>query len=92
MKKKITNKDRVAKVLKKDDFKIGIFDERLNDCSVGWCKIMIELSAYPGDRLIKIQRVPDILEVSQVDDEIDYRVITPEGYESLYGRAFGEEY
>lgn len=88
----MTNKQILAKELKKDEMKIGIFDPKMESIIKKWINVIKDDMTYGStDIEIRINRKVHIVEVSHVDNEVDFIITTPTAYESKYGRKFGED-
>ena len=73
--------------LEKQGGKLGIYDKRLDDASKRTANRI--LNSY-GSLICTIKGKKYIVEIDQVDDETDYRVVTHKEFKEMNGYEYGE--
>jgi hypothetical protein len=81
-----TNKEIIINKIKSEGYIIGIYDNQLNKLNKQNLKKVLDNIRYTSDTKIFINRKSYIVEISEVDNEIDFNVITLVEYESRYGK------
>lgn len=88
----MTNKERLIKALKKDNYKLGCYDNKIEKLSYNQIKKIIDNIGYGStDILVSLNRKKYIVEVSEVEDELDFSIISLPDYVNQYGRNPLEE-
>ena len=81
----MTNKERINKFLA-GNYTIGCWDEKIEQMSLySLRKFLKELCFDSTDIIVNIKRKVHVIEVSVVDNEIDFNVLTKAEYISRYG-------
>ena len=81
-----TNKEIIINKIKSEGYIIGIYDNTLNKLNKQNLKKILDNIKYTSDTKIFINRKPYIVEISEVDSEIDFNVISLNEYENRYGK------
>jgi hypothetical protein len=81
-----TNKEIIINKIKSEGYIIGIYDNQLNKLNKQNLKKVLDNIRYTSDTKIFINRKSYIVEISEVDNEIDFNVISLNEYESRYGK------
>mgnify|MGYP004440540319 CR=1 FL=1 len=81
----MNNKDRIEKVLNKLGYEIGCYDDTIERLNSNNLKKLMDNMKYSEDTKVLINRKPYIVQIDEVDNEIDFNVITLAEYEELYG-------
>lgn len=82
----MTNEQRIKKALKGTEFILGGFNdnmEKLNASNLK--KVMNEMTYGSTDVDVFINRKPFVVEISHVDNEIDFGIISKAEYINRYG-------
>ena len=83
---------KLEREIKRNDFIVGIYDDKLDSIDdSAYRKIIENMFHGSTDILININRKKYIVEVSHVDNEIDFNVMELKEYEAQYGRKFQED-
>lgn len=83
-----TNKEIIVSKIKSEGYTLGIYDNILNKLNKQNLKKVLDNIKYVSDTKVFINRKPYIVEISEVDSEIDFNVITLVEYESRYGKWY----
>lgn len=83
-----TNKEIIISKIKSEGYTLGIYDNILNKLNKQNLKKVLDNIKYVSDTKVFINRKPYIVEISEVDSEIDFNVITLVEYESRYGKWY----
>lgn len=84
--KSVTNKQIINYYLKSLNLTPGIYDKRIDTIAKSGLDIILQhLKHAPTDVDIRINNKPFVLEISNVDTEIDIKLLTKEEYISRYG-------
>ena len=81
----MNNKGRIEKALNKLGYVIGCYDEIIEQLNSNNLKKVIDNMKYSEDTKVLINRKPYIVQIDEVDNEIDFNVITLSEYEEHYG-------
>lgn len=81
----MNNKDRVEKALNALGYEIGCYDETIERLNSNNLKKVMDNMKYSEDTKVLINRKPYIVQIDEVDNEIDFNVITLAEYEENYG-------
>ena len=81
------NKEKIIKQIEKEGFKLGCYDSEIEKLNESNLKKVLSVIKYGDstDVLVFINRKKYIVEISVVDKEIDFQVLTLSEYESRYG-------
>lgn len=81
-----TNKDRLEKSLKEKGFKIGTYSMLMESVSRHYLsKIKDKMIYGSGDVKVRIDRIPFVIEIFHVDNEIDFVVTSKKDYIKKFG-------
>lgn len=83
-----TNKEIIVNKIKSEGYTLGIYDNVLDKLNKQNLKKVLDNIKYVSDTKVFINRKPYIVEISEVDSEIDFNVITLDEYESRYGKWY----
>lgn len=83
---KSTNRVKIEKRCDKHNFRIGCYDNKLEQLSDYSLRKVLENIQYSTDVKISINRKPYIVEIDEVDGEIDFSVTALKEYESRFGK------
>ena len=83
-----TNKEIIVNKIKSEGYTLGIYDNALNKLNKQNLKKVLDNIRYTSDTKIFINRKPHIVEISEVDSEIDFNILTLVEYESRYGKYY----
>lgn len=83
-----TNKEIIISKIKSEGYTLGIYDNILNKLNKQNLKKVLDNIKYVSDTKVFINRKPYIVEISEVDSEIDFSIITLDEYESRYGKWY----
>ena len=81
-----TNKERIEKRCAKHDFRIGCYDNKLEQLSDYSLRKVLANIQYSTDVKVSINRKPYIVEIDEVDNEVDFSVTALKEYESRFGK------
>ena len=81
----MNNKDRIEKALNALGYEIGCYDETIDRLNSNNLKKVMDNMKYSEDTKVLINRKPYIVQIDEVDNEIDFNVITLAEYEENYG-------
>ena len=82
------NKEVIINKIKSEGYTLGIYDNILDKLNKQNLKKVLDNIKYVSDTKIFINRKPYIVEISEVDSEIDFSIITLVEYESRYGKWY----
>jgi len=82
------NKEVIINKIKSEGYTLGIYDNVLDKLNKQNLKKVLDNIKYVSDTKVFINRKPYIVEISEVDSEIDFNVITLVEYESRYGKWY----
>ena len=80
-----TNKQIIIEKVLSEGYELGIYNKYLDKLNKTNLKKVLDNIRYTSDTKICINRKPFIVEISEVDNEIDFNVITLKEYEYRYG-------
>ena len=83
-----TNKEIIVSKIKSEGYTLGIYDNMLDKLNKQNLKKVLDNIKYVSDTKVFINRKPYIVEISEVDSEIDFSIITLVEYESRYGKWY----
>lgn len=83
-----TNKEIIVSKIKSEGYTLGIYDNVLDKLNKQNLKKVLDNIKYVSDTKVFINRKPYIVEISEVDSEIDFSIITLVEYESRYGKWY----
>lgn len=83
-----TNKEIIINKIKSEGYTLGIYDNMLDKLNKQNLKKVLDNIKYVSDTKVFINRKPYIVEISEVDSEIDFSIITLVEYESRYGKWY----
>lgn len=83
---KSTNRVKIEKRCAKHNFRIGCYDNKLEQLSEYSLRKVLENIQYSTDVKISINRKPYIVEIDEVDNEVDFSVTALKEYESRFGK------
>jgi hypothetical protein len=83
-----TNKEIIINKIKSEGYTLGIYDNVLDKLNKQNLKKVLDNIKYVSDTKVFINRKPYIVEISEVDSEIDFSIITLVEYESRYGKWY----
>lgn len=83
-----TNKEIIINKIKSEGYTLGIYDNVLDKLNKQNLKKVLDNIKYVSDTKVFINRKPYIVEISEVDSEIDFNIITLVEYESRYGKWY----
>lgn len=83
-----TNKEIIINKIKSEGYTLGIYDNILDKLNKQNLKKVLDNIKYVSDTKVFINRKPYIVEISEVDSEIDFSIITLDEYESRYGKWY----
>lgn len=91
--KTLTNREYITHKLSKDNYIIGCYDDRMDTLAKVTINRILESASYYDytDVLVTSKGKKYIVEITTVDNERDFIIITPKEYENKYGRKYGEE-
>lgn len=81
----MNNKDRIEKALNKLGYGIGCYDKTIERLNSNNLKKVMDNVKYSEDTKVLINRKPYIVQIDEVDNEIDFNIITLGEYEEQYG-------
>ena len=83
-----TNKEVIINKIKSEGYTLGIYDDILDKLNKQNLKKVLDNIKYVSDTKVFINRKPYIVEISEVDSEIDFSIITLVEYENRYGKWY----
>jgi hypothetical protein len=88
----MTNKQRVEKALKGTEFTLGGFNDKLEGLNPSNLKKVIGDMMYGStDVDVFINRKPFVVEISHIDNEIDFGILSKSEYINRYGNERYED-
>lgn len=82
----MTNEERIQKKLEGTEFIMGGFNDKMELLNIGNLKKVMKDMLYGSTDIdVFVNRKPYVVEVSHVDNEIDFGIITKEEYINRYG-------
>ena len=81
-----TNKEIIINKIKSEGYTLGIYDNMLDKLNKQNLKKVLDNIKYVSDTKVFINRKPYIVEISEIDNEIDFNAMTLNEYESRYGK------
>ena len=78
------NRTKIEKRCAKHNFKIGCYDNKLEQLSDYSLRKVLANIQYSADVKVSINRKPYIVEIDEVDGEIDFSVTSLKEYESRF--------
>lgn len=88
-----TNKDRIQRKLVQEGYKLGCYDnglEKLNYANL--MKVINRIPEGATDVPVFINRKPHIVEIFDVDDEYDFKLLSKAQYQSQYGHQYDDKF
>ena len=80
-----TNKQIIIEKVLSEGYELGIYDKYLNKLNKQNLKKVLDNIRYTSDTKVFIDRKPFIVEISEVDNEVDFNILTLREYEYRYG-------
>ena len=80
-----TNKQIIIEKIKSEGYDIGIYDKFIDKLNKTNLKKVLDNIRYTSDTKVFIDRKPFIVEIDEVDNEVDFNVLTLKEYEYRYG-------
>ena len=80
-----TNKQIIIEKVLSEGYDIGIYDKFLDKLNKSNLKKVLDNIRYTSDTKVFIDRIPFIVEINKVDNEVDFNVLTLKEYEYRYG-------
>ena len=80
-----TNKQIIIEKVLSEGYELGIYDRYLDKLNKTNLKKVLDNIRYTSDTKVFINRIPFIVEISEVDNEVDFNVLTLKEYEYRYG-------
>ena len=80
-----TNKQIIIEKVLSKGYELGIYDRYLDKLNKTNLKKVLDNIRYTSDTKVFINRIPFIVEISEVDNEVDFNVLTLKEYEYRYG-------
>lgn len=88
-----SNKEIITKLIKKQGMVLGCWDKEMEKISKNELKRVLDKIGYGStDVHIKIRRKDYVVEVSEVDNECDFKLLSRATYEDLYGKIYEEDW
>ena len=81
-----TNKQIIIEKVLSEGYELGIYDKFIDKLNKTNLKKVLDNIRYTSDTKIYINRKPFIVEISEVDNEIDFNIIPLYKYEDMYGK------
>ena len=83
----MTNKERILEAVKREGMELGIYHKEMEELTYYHLKKVLDNFDYGStDIKVKLNKVPYIVEVYHVDNEVDFMLISQEKYIKRYGR------
>lgn len=82
---KKTNREIIIEKVFNEGYDMGIYDKFLDKLNKNNLKKVLDNIRYTSDTKVFYNRKPFIVEISEVDNEIDFNVLTVKQYEYRYG-------
>lgn len=87
----MTNKEKLTKAINGMGYELGCYRNAIESLAPNQLKKILEGVKYGNtDIKVSMKRTPHIVEISYVDNEIDFNIMTLSDYENQYGRKFEE--
>ena len=87
----MTNKEKLIKAINGMGYELGCYHHAIESLAPNQLKKILEGVKYGSvDIKVSMKRKPHIVEISYVDNEIDFNIMTLSDYENQYGRKFEE--
>ena len=83
---KKTNREIIVEKVFNEGYDMGIYDKFLDKINKSNLKKVLDNIRYTSDTKIFYNRKPFIVEISEVDNEIDFNIIPLYKYEDMYGK------
>ena len=80
-----TNKQIIIEKVLSEGYELGIYNKYLDKLNKTNLKKVLDNIRYTSDTKVFINRIPLIVEISEVDNEVDFNVLTLREYEYRYG-------
>ena len=80
-----TNKQIIIEKVLSEGYELGIYNKYLDKLNKTNLKKVLDNIRYTSDTKVFINRIPFIVEISEVDNEVDFNVLTLREYEYRYG-------
>ena len=80
-----TNKQIIIEKIKSEGYDIGIYDKFIDKLNKTNLKKVLDNIRYTSDTKVFIDRKPFIVEIDEVNNEVDFNVLTLKEYEYRYG-------
>lgn len=80
-----TNKQIIIEKIKSEGYDIGIYDKFIDKLNKTNLKKVLDNIRYISDTKVFIDRKPFIVEIDEVNNEVDFNVLTLKEYEYRYG-------
>ena len=80
-----TNKQIIIEKVSSEGYELGIYNRYLDKLNKSNLKKVLDNIRYTSDTKVFIDRIPFIVEISEVDNEVDFNVLTLKEYEYRYG-------
>lgn len=88
-----TNKQRVEEKLNKEGFTIGCWDNNIDKLNYNNVKKILDNLCFGAtDIQVSLNRKKFIIEVSEVDNEYDFKMTSISSYRSKYGDEYDEKF
>ena len=88
-----TNKQRVEEKLNREGFIIGYWDKQLDKLNYNNIKKVLEDIPFGAtDIQVSLNRKKFIVEVSDVDNEYDFKMTSVSSYRSKYGDEYDDKF
>ena len=83
---KKTNREIIVEKVFNEGYDMGIYDKFLDKLNKNNLKKVLDNIRYRSDTKEFYNRKPFIVEISEVDNEIDFNIIPLYKYEDMYGK------
>lgn len=88
-----TNRDRIEKKLKKEGFVIGCYDSNIDKLNYNNVKKILDNLCFGAtDIKVCLNRKTYIVEISDVDNEYDFKMISKSSYRNKYDDEYDEKF
>lgn len=88
-----TNKQRIEEKLNREGFIIGCWDKQLDKLNYNNIKkVLDDIPFGSTDIQVSLNRKKYIIEISDVDNEYDFVMISKTAYRSIYGDEYDEKF
>lgn len=89
----MTNKERIIKKLSQIEYDLGCYDKDMEKLNYNNLKKVLKNIGYGStDVQVFINRKPHIVEVSEVENEYDFKLLSKAEYQSQYGHQYDEDF